>query len=326
MSSQAFFNELRNTRSARSLRPIQSARTSNSQQPTLINFQKREKLKQLLVTKFMKKYHLKTNEPFIEEEVKNFLHKETLTDNDLKRLDKKIFEILQKKYSLNQLENYLKGDEVKSPDLQYSPETNDSKYKEELKGTQRIHTAMPNKRDTDAMSVKSGLSGASKLSQAKPKKKELTEDDLELLSVTSHKEPVNRVIFSNEKDEWNAINKYNQQVFEQDKINERFKDKEVKRRTKEDLDNQIKQKMLLQNEERMKTREYDKIAIDHVDEMNKLEAQRKREQKEKMLREKENRDAQRLDEKKRKKVEELKNKKYEKELRKLLMYFILYYI
>lgn len=318
MSSQHFYNDLRkNTKSAKSTRGVQSARSNSNQPATMINYQKREKLKQLLITKFMKKYRLKTNEQFIEEEVKNFLHKETLSDNDLKRLDAKIFELLQKKFSLNQLESNLKGND----DDRISNYNNDMDDNQSEK--RRVQTAYSKRNyghNDDNMSVRSGLSGASKFSQAKPKKKELSDEDLELLSVTSEREPVNRICFANEKDEWNAINKYNQQVFEEDKINERMKDQEIKRRTKEDLDNQIKQKMVLQNEERMKNKEYDKITIDHVAKMNKLEEDRKRELREKMLREKKNRDAQRIDEKKKKRVEELKNKKYEKELCKLICY------
>jgi hypothetical protein len=310
MSSQNFYNELRkNNKSAKSNRQIQSARSTSSQPGTLINYNKREKLKSLLIEKFTKKYNLKTNEPLIEQEVKSFINKEKLTEKDLKNLDGKIYDLIKKKYSLQQLENHLKGDENINDRL-----SNMGDYMDEEK--KRVQTAYSRRCDDDAMSVRSGLSGASKLSQVKPRKKELDDDDLDNISCVSHREPVNRINFGNEKDEWNAINKYNQQVFETDKVNERLKDQEIKRRTKEDLDNQIKQKMILQNEERMKNKEYDKITIDHVQVMNKKEEERKKQQREKMLREKENRDAQRLDEKKRKKVEEKKNKKYERELRK----------
>ena len=76
--------------------------------------------------------------------------------------------------------------------------------------------------------------------------------------------------------------------------------------------------MILVNEERMKNKEYDKITIDHVKVLNKMEEDRIKDKRYKMLREKENRDVQMLDEKKRKRIEELKNRKYEKELCKFL--------
>lgn len=330
MLQQSYYNELRKPSSAKSNRSIHSAKIgTSSHSGTIINYQKREKLKSLLVTKFMKKYHVNTNEPFIEEEVKNFLHKETLTDNDLKKLDQKIFEIIQKKQSLNSLESNLKriNEDKARTAIQLSDNNlfnNDDKYQvptlDEIRNEdKRIKTAFNRKKEDDELSVRSGITNKSnKIKSLNALKKkditELTDDELELLSLNSHREPVERVRFDSEKDEWDAINKYNQQVFYQDRINERNKDKEIKRRTKEDLDNQIKQKMLLQNEERMKNKEYDKITIDHVKVLNKLEDDRQREKREKMLREKDNRDAQKGDEKKRKKIEDLKNKKYEKEL------------
>lgn len=309
---QSFYNDLRkNNHSAKSNRSrvIQSARSS-SNKPILINYEKRNKLKSLLIQKFTKKYNLKVNEPAIDEEVTKFLFKETLTDNDLKQLDKKISDILGKKNLLKNIENSTKNEEMYS---EYDMEMN------EIKGKQRLNTALERK-SGDEMSVRSGLSGASKLSKVKNHKKDLTEEELECLSIYSnYKEPVERFEFPNEKDEWNAINKYNQIVFEQDKIKERLLDREIKNRTKEDLDNQIKQKMILMNEERMKNKEYDKITIDHVKVLNKMEEDRIRDKRNKMLREKENRDVQMLDEKKRKRIEELKNKKYEKELCKIFI-------
>lgn len=307
---QSFYNDLRkNNHSAKSnrSRAIQSA-TSSSNKPTLINYEKRNKLKSLLIQKFTKKYNLKVNEPSINEEVSKFLSKETLTDNDLKQLDKKISDILNKKNLLQNIENSTKNF------------NNNNEYItdiEEIKGKARLNTAFE-RRNPDELSVRSGLSGASKLSKVKNHKKDLNEDELECLSLYSHNEPIERFEFANEKDEWNAINKYNQIVFEQDKIKERMLDREIKNRTKEDLDNQIKQKMILVNEERMKNKEYDKITIDHVKVLNKMEEDRIKDKRNKMLREKENRDVQMLDEKKRKRIEELKNRKYEKELCKFL--------
>lgn len=323
---QSFYNDLRKPQSARSTRSVNSFRHGGQgtavHSGNLINYQKREKLKSLLVTKFMKKYHLRTNEAFIEEEVKNFLHKETLTDNDLKNLDRKIHELLQKKNNLNHLENHLKSDKDRgNTGLNFNEEYldhGDNCIPDNVSvksGKNRVHTAFSRRGDNDAMSVRSGLSGASKLSQAKPKKKDLTEDDLELLSMTSEKrEPLNRINFENERDEWDAINKYNQQAFIQDKITDKQKDNEIKKRTKEDLDAQIKQKLLRQNIERMKDKEYDKITIDHVEILNKMEAERLRNLKEKSMREKMNRDAQLRDEKKKDRLEKIKNQKYDKQL------------
>jgi hypothetical protein len=318
MTSTNFYNELRNTKSSFGNRSAQSARSNSRTKPVTINYQKREKLKQLLITKFMKKYHITTYEPIIDQEVTYFMHKETLLEKDLQNLDNKIHQLLSKKQNLNNLASNLKGDDQNTKNFNEEENlqgSNSAPQDYEIKSKRGKTASVRSRRDNDTLSVRSGVSGASRLSNVNCKKKDLDEDDLDLLSHTS--EPVERINFDNEKDEWDAINKYNQKVFEQDKINEKQKDKEVKKRTKEDLDNQIRQKMYRQFEERMKNKEYDKITIHHVEAMNKMEQDRKRELKEKMLREKENRDAQRMDEKKRKKIEQLKDKKYDKELRKI---------
>lgn len=303
----SFYNELRRNSASNSKRNSFSARSDSKTKPVLVNYEKREKLKQLLISKFMKKYCLKTYNPMIEQEVSSFLHKEILSEKDLKSLDKKIDMILRKKTNLDNLAHTLNNKEIKGiPSLENL--RNDEQR-------QRVNTAITDRRDhsynDDCRSIKSGMSGGSKLSRAKPVKKELSEEDIELLSVH---EPVERVQFANEKDEWNAINKYNQLQFQQEKIYEKMKDQEIKRRVKDDLDNQVKQKMARINEERLKSKEYDKIAINHVEILNRIEQDRLRDIKESMLKEKENRDSQRLDEKKRRRLEDLKSKKYDQEL------------
>ena len=60
----------------------------------LINYQKREKLKGLLITKFMKKYGVKNPENILEEEISKFLMGEKLNDGDLKNLDAKLKRII----------------------------------------------------------------------------------------------------------------------------------------------------------------------------------------------------------------------------------------
>lgn len=72
----------------------------------LINIQKREKLKGLLITKFMKKYGIKNPESILEQEISKFLLGEKLTDNDLKNLDEKLRRIIE---DVKQEENVKKG-------------------------------------------------------------------------------------------------------------------------------------------------------------------------------------------------------------------------
>ena len=284
--SQTFYNNLRKTNNSFTNRPFSQGKSTSS---VTIKYNKREKLRTLLINKFMKKYNLSSYDSVLDNEVTYFLQKEILTERDLKELDKKIEILLTKKNKLSEISKTLRKEN------DYEDQNQNEKIEE-------------------AKSVKSAMSGGSRLSNVNKKKCDLEDDDL----LSERNEPIERIEFCNEKDEWNAINKYNQKIHEETKINEKLKDKEIKKRTKEDLDNQIKQKLVRLNEEKLKEKEYDKVTIDHVEKLNKLEQQRKQELKEKMLREKENRDAQKRDEMKRKKIEIGKNKKYDRELCKYI--------
>ena len=51
----------------------------------LLNMQKRQKLKDLLITKFMQKYKIKNYEKIMEDEITKFLQGEKLNERDLKK-------------------------------------------------------------------------------------------------------------------------------------------------------------------------------------------------------------------------------------------------
>lgn len=160
------------------------------------------------------------------------------------------------------------------------------------------------------------MSGASKLSKNKEKcystKSNYDMDDLDLLSNRNNGN-LDRLDFIDEGDEWNAIVKYNRKVHDEEKTENKQKDLEIKRRTKEDLDNQIRQKIKRINEENLKNNEYDSILLNHCGFLEEIEKKKHQEVKDRIMKEKDNRDKQLLDEKYRKKVEVLKEKKYEKE-------------
>jgi hypothetical protein len=114
-------------------------------------------------------------------------------------------------------------------------------------------------------------------------------------------------------DEWNKIVKYNQKLYQEENFNNKLKDIEIKKRIKEDLDNQIRQKLKRNKDEVVKEREYDEIILNHCNFMEDLEKQRQMETRERLAKEKENRDKQLIDEQKRKKMEIMKEKKYDRE-------------
>jgi hypothetical protein len=300
-----FYNTFRSTskdhKQSKSLNPREK----------LINLQKREKLKGLLITKFMKKFGILNAESFLHQEISKFLEGEVLTDADLKRLDEKLRKIMEEGEEKEKLKrNLLSNFSESSGNVQ------------EIK-TKSKEIILPDLNKADTMSVyskNSKLSGASNLSKFNEKGANQPiqeEDDFDLLSMSSRK-PVKRFDFANEGDEWNAICQYNRKIYEEEKRLNKIKDWEMKRRTKEDLDNQINQKYNRIHEEQSKNREYDQIQHNHTLYLNELERQKQIEIKNKILKEKENRDKQLKDEKMRKKIDLVKERKYDKELGKRL--------
>lgn len=273
-----------------------------------ISVQKREKLKSLLIVKFMKKYGLQKAESLLEEEVTKFLKGEKLTDSDLQKFDNKLKSLLDSnKNQDNLMKNLtnscsLENIQPKLPDI-----NNDNM-------SVRSHKSIHSKK-----------SGCSKLSQFHEEKKTVQlkpkVDDDDNISTTSIDSKANRPkpILNFAGDNWDLIAKYNQRKFEEEKRDNKIKDKEIKRRIKDDLDLQMREKLLRSNEELKKSREFDVVVLKHVENMNRLEREKEQEIKNKILREKINRDIQLKEEVKRKKVEVVKNKKFEKEIGSIII-------
>ena len=70
-----------------------------------------------------------------------------------------------------------------------------------------------------------------------------------------------RMDFAEQGDEWNAIVCYNQHLHKEDKIQNKRKDLEIKRRIREDLDNQVRMKYKRKHDERLKDKEFDKVLL-----------------------------------------------------------------
>jgi len=304
-----FYNSIRSTskehKKSKSVNPREK----------LINVQKREKLKGLLITKFMKKYGIKNVENILQQEISKFLEGEVLTDADLKRLDEKLRKILEESQENENLKRNLTSNLL---------DVNQNNIEEK---SNRSEVILPDLNKAESMSVhskNSKMSGASHLSKFNEKGANQAvndEDNLDLLSESSRK-PIKRFDFSSEGDEWNAICQYNRKLYEEEKKLNKIKDWELKRRTKEDLDNQIRQKLNRMHDEQLKNREYDQIQYNHTLFMNDLERQKQIDMKNKILKEKDNRDKQMKDEKLRKRIELAKERKYDKELGKKSKYKI----
>ena len=329
-----FYNTYRTTKST-----MRSADKNNlagygrsiiNQRETLLNLQKRQKLKDLLITKFMQKYGIKNADVILEEEIGKFLQGEKLNDKDLKRLDVKIKKLLREKVSKDKLKQKLtqslqginteeilpKIDTTNTIDNNtISPRINNIK--------QTILNTEPSKETLSQKNLSNSLYNPLKTFGNKRKYKKPEEELAELEAEFAKEEKENkskykRLDFTEEGDEWSAIAKYNRKLYEDEIKMEKIKDEELKRRNKADLDLQIKQRLIKEYEEELKDKEYDKIMKEHQKEMDEIDRKKQESIKKQILKEKESRDEQMRQNYIKKRIEILKEKKFEKNLVKYI--------
>ena len=326
-----FYNTYRSTKSS-----MRSADKNNlagygrsiiNQKECLLNLQKRQKLKDLLITKFMQKYGIKNADLVLEEEISKFLQGEKLNDKDLKRLDMKVRKLLNEKISKDKLKEKL------TQSLQ-GISSNEILPKIETSKTIENNTISPKTRNLNPTTIintepsmdtlcQKNLSNSlynplktygNKRMYKKPEE-ELAELEAEFAKEEKeNKNKYKRLDFTEEGDEWSAIAKYNRKLYEEQIKLEKMKDEELKKRNKADLDLQIKQRLKQEYENELKEKEYDKIMKEHQKEMDELDRKKQEEIKKQVLREKESRDEQMRQNYIRKRIEILKEKKFEKNL------------
>ena len=290
----------------------------NEPRDTLMNNQRRDKLKQTLIDRFMHSFGEIAVKPIIEKEVSTFLKRDKLNDYDLQQLEKTIqgkLSVKKKKKDLrknlsnpnndrNQTYqgNNINVEEVKLPDINQSRLQNKN-----LCSCERLN--------------QSRMSGASDLDKFDDRNlgdqmRDEEMKDFQKLNLGVKEKENDKIDFDFSKyaDEWDAINMYNKKKFEEDKKREKIKDHEMKLRTRNDLDNQIKQKIKREYEEKLKSLEYDALVDKHLKHLDELEAKKREEIRKRVLKEKEMRDKQLREQYVKKRIDFLKNKKYERAL------------
>ena len=291
---------------------------TNQPRDTLMNNQRRDKVKQALIDRFMQSFGEMAVKPIIEKEVTTFLKRDKLNDYDLQQLERTIqgkLTVKKKKKDLrknltnptnarNQAYqgNNINVEEVKLPDINQNRLQNKN-----LCSCERLN--------------QSRMSGASDLDKFDDRTlgDQLRDEemkDFQKINLGGKEKENNKIDFDFSKyaDEWDAINMYNKMKFEEDKKKEKIKDHEMKIRTKNDLDNQVKQKIKREYEEKLKALEYDALVDKHLKHLDELEAKKKEEIKKRILKEKEMRDKQLREQYVKKRIDYLKNKKYERAL------------
>ena len=329
-----FYNLQRSTKAAREeVEKEKLAGAGNSvinPKERLLNFHKRQKLKDLLITKFMQKYGINQTEPILEREITQFLQSEKLTDVDLQRLDAKLKKIFQNKRKNQQLKSTLtqslldkKNLNKSQPDLlpiiqdQKNSNLSSTLNQNLNKSSQYNKIDINGKKERKlrpSASVEMPRNNRKKYRNPEEELAELEAEFAEEEKEKNSKRNFTRIDFSGIGDEWMAMALYNKKMYEKQIKEEKEKDAEIRRRTKEDLDNQVKQKLKREYEEVLKEKEGDKIFQEHLKHIDELEREKQEALKQQILREKKNRDAQIKDENTRKRIEYLKQRKFERNL------------
>ena len=246
-----FYNTYRSTKS--SMRSVDKnnlagyGRNIIDQRERLLNLQKRQKLKDLLITKFMQKYGIKNADEILEEEIGKFLQGDKLTDKDLKRLDIKIKKILKEKATKERLKEKLtqslQGINTINSNNEILPkietrtiEDNNTIIPKITNPKPRILTTEPsldntlsNKKLTNSSYNPLKTYGSRRM--YKKPEDELAELEAEFAKEeNANKKNYQRLDFTEQGDEWSAIAKYNRKLYEEQLKLEKIKDEELKKK------------------------------------------------------------------------------------------------
>jgi hypothetical protein len=274
----------------------------------------------------MQKYGIKNADEILEEEIGKFLQGEKLNDQDLRRLDNKIRNLLKEKATKERLKEKLtqslQGIPSNTKDILPKIDSNNIEEntispkiinpQPRILNTEPSNTLQPKNLSCSSYNPKKTFN--SRRIYKKPEE-ELAELEAEFAKDEKEKEKnFKRLDFSEDGDEWSAIAKYNRKLYEDQIKYEKMKDEELKKRNKADLDLQIRQRLKQEYENELKEKEYDKIMEEHQKEMDELERKKQDAIKKQVMREKESRDEQMRQNYIKKRIEILKEKKFEKSL------------
>ncbi len=341
-----FYNSYRATRTALQNRQY-SAKTRPLINPRecLINQPKRQKLKNLLMTKFMQKYNIKDPNEFLDLVLTQFIQGERLNDIDLKKLDLKICrlnkEFNNKNQKRNKLENYstmplkteININHIHNNDLLNNlREGKNIKIKNKANQIKNLKNEFPSlkpnsktfaRTESNIFKSKGNSCYTSPINRKMIKspeqeleelEKEMTEEELML---EKKKKRYKRIDFGYQGDEWSAIVNYNKNLYQRQLREEKIKDLETKKRTKECLDIQIKEKLKNQLDDKLKDKEFDEKIKLHTKQLDEKREEKLKKISEQINRLKIDRDNILKNENMKKEIEKLKEKKFEKNLVKM---------
>ena len=333
------YNSYRATRSA-----LQRRQKSRNPKTFFLNQPKRQKLKNLLMTKFSQKYNIKETGDYLDLVLTQFIQNEKLNDTDLQRLDLRI-KRLNKEYTnkrkfKSDLENSFKTEINNLTKINYNNKKNNrtnellkpnitkediSEVKKEennkISPIKNLKNEFPalNTYSNNVSKTESNIrkriysSYTNRVQNIKSQEEELAELENELKDEDLYlkKNKYKRIDFSSQGDEWTAIVNYNKNLYQRQILEEKMKDLEIKKRTKECLDIQINEKLKRKLEEEYQEKEFNEKINKYNRNIEEMYQQKKQKISEQNKRLKYDRDEILKAENLRKKIEKLKEKKFE---------------
>ena len=336
-----FYNTYRATKSA-----IQRRQNSSNPRSYLLNQPKRQKLKNLLMSKFIQKYNIKDPDEYLDLVLTQFIQTEKLNDTDLKRLDLKIKKLNKEFTNKTELKTDLENIYQKPIQTEVNTIIKDSTINQSLNDNNNNKEELNNNKNTpnpqnkirnlknEFPSLNTYSSQISKtesnikkrghssynnnrtLNTIKTPEEELAELEKELKEeeLLENKNRYKRIDFTYQGDEWAAIVNYNKNLYKRQILEDKLKELEVQRRTKECLDIQIKEKLKKKLDEESQEKQFDEKIKKYTQTMDEMYETKNKKIHEQIHRLKTDRDAILKAQTLRKKIEDLKEKKFEKNL------------
>lgn len=350
-----FFNSQRITKSAikelAKTNKISEEQNIINNRQKLIDIKQKEKMKDLLIVKYMNKYGIKKPQKFLEEEISKFSKGEKLKKIDLQKINTKMKEILNmqkgKKKILKSPSTILSDNKL--PDID---PTSPVKKKEKLLNSQIQSCLSTGNLKTISQPFESPLNIQHKEKEASSnnninnnnknntnlndntissnsinrriKKKIFISPEEEIVQLEKElgldentnkqkKRGYERLFkFFSEGNEWEAIDKYNKELYDQEIEEEKRRKFAIKIKLKEDLEKQIKDKVKRDYIESLEEKKYKQIFNEHNKEMEKQEKENLEIQHKRLLLEKKAQAEQIKARKIKERLEMLKEKRFDK--------------
>ena len=265
---------------------------SDARRERLMDIQKREQLKGMLISKFKLKYGDKPAiGKYIDNEVARFLKNGRLTEDNLRNLDTKI----SKEADLREKKTAILDDRKSNAGSVRSG-------RPLSQASRRLGAAANNDDARSQRSVASSRRSSQPMSMHSGRRSNRGADELSNTSSMAARTEIYSELA--EEDEWTAIQKFNTLLHYEEQRQQMLREMERRRLIRNELDKQLMEKKEREAMDKDERALYEKLQEEHVRLLGQRESEKLTAQREKIMQEKESRDRQLREEKIRKRTED----------------------